>query len=301
MPQGRTIALAGAGGDLGSRIAKALAARGVTVRALVRPNAQTDERSRIADTGATLVFADPNVVDDMAGAIAGADCVISALNGVRDVIIDRQGVLLAAAVKAGTPRFISSDYAADFTKTRPGDNRNFDLRREFMAIVDAAPIQATTILNGAFMDMLGREMPIIQPGIRRVIYWGDADQVLDFTAKDNVADYVAAAALDDAAPRILRIAGDSISARDLATMMTETTNARYRTLRVGSLGALGAMIRIARLVSPGESEPFPPWQGMQYMRDQFSGRARLEPLDNDRYPGRAWTSVRSLLGQRFAE
>ena len=31
------IALTGAGGDLGGRIAKALAARGVDVRALVRP------------------------------------------------------------------------------------------------------------------------------------------------------------------------------------------------------------------------------------------------------------------------
>uniref|UniRef100_UPI003CEAF00C hypothetical protein n=1 Tax=Brevundimonas sp. TWP2-3-2 TaxID=2804648 RepID=UPI003CEAF00C len=115
------------------------------------------------------------------------------------------------------------------------------------------------------------------------------------------ADYVAAVALDAAAPRILRIAGDSVSARDLAAIMTEVTNARYRTLRVGSLGALGAMIRIARLVSPGENEPFPPWQGMQYMRDQFSGRARLEPLDNSRYRGQAWTSVRSLLDKRFAE
>ena len=50
-----------------------------------------------------------------------------------------------------------------------------------MARVDEAPIKATSILNGAFLDMLGAEMPIIQPRIRRVLYWHDADQVLDFT------------------------------------------------------------------------------------------------------------------------
>jgi len=30
---------------------------------------------------------------------------------------------------------------------------------------------------------------------------------------------------------------------------------------------------------------------MQYIRDQFSGRAKLDPLDNGRYAGLSWTSV----------
>ncbi len=88
-----------------------------------------------------------------------------------------------AAVQAGVPRFISSDYSADFTKTKPGDNRNLDLRRAFMARADQAPIKVTSILNGAFMDMLGAEMPIIQPRIHRVLYWGNAEPPLDFTTK----------------------------------------------------------------------------------------------------------------------
>ena len=297
MLDGPVIALAGAGGDLGERIAKALVARGATLRALVRPGLKPEERQRIEATGATLVEADPANVTAMAEACTGAACVVSALNGVRDVMIGRQGVLLDAAVKAGVPRIIPSDFAADFTKTRPGRNRNFDLRREFMARVDAAPIKATSILNGAFLDMLGAEMPIIQPRIRRVLYWHDADQVLDFTTKDNVADYTAATALDDTAPRILRIAGDSVTARDIAAAMSGVTGERFRTLWVGSLGTLGVMIRIAKLVAPQPDAAFPPWQGMQYMRDQFSGLVRLSPLDNDRYPGLTWTSVRQHLAE----
>ncbi len=292
------IALAGASGDLGGRIAGALVERGASVRALVRPDAADGDVARIAALGATVVRADADDIAAMAAALEGAACVVSALNGLREVVVERQGVLLDAAVRAGVPRFIPSDYSADFTKTRPGDNRNFDLRREFMARADRAPIRVTSILNGAFMDMLGREMPIIQPRIHRVLYWNDADQLLDFTTKDDVAAYVAAAAMDDTTPRILRIAGDTVSARDLAAAMTETTGECYRTLWVGSIGSLGVMIRIARLIAPQPGEVFSPWQGMQYTRDMFSGRGKLHPLDNDRYPDIRWTSVRELLASR---
>ncbi len=218
-----SIVLAGAGGDLGGRIARALVARGAEVRALVRHDLKREERARIEALGATAVPADPGNVDDMAAACAGAACVVSALNGLRDVMIDRQGVLLDAAARAGVPRFISSDYSADFTKTRPGQNRNFDLRREFIVRADAAPIRVTSILNGAFLDMLGAEMPIIQRRIHRVLYWHDEDQLLDFTSKDDIAAYTAAAALDEGTARILRIAGDSVTVRDIAATMSEVT------------------------------------------------------------------------------
>lgn len=290
------VALAGATGDLGFRIAKALAGRGADVHLLVRPGAPRDRK--LETLGATLVAADPDDRAAMTAAVKGATCVVSALNGLHDVIVERQGVLLDAAVAAGVPRFIPSDYAADFTKTRPGDNRNFDLRRAFMARADAAPIRVTSILNGAFMDMLGAEMPILQPGLRRVLHWGDADQPLDFTTKDDVAAFTAAAARDPDTPRILRIAGDTLSPRDLAATMTRVTGKRYRTLRAGGIGALGIMIGLARPFGPKDAV-FPPYQGMQYLRDMMSGRARLRPLDNDRYPHIRWTSVADLLATRF--
>jgi uncharacterized protein YbjT (DUF2867 family) len=294
------IALAGAGGDLGGRIAGALVLRGAHVRALVRPDIAPQERARIEALGITITSANPHSLDEMAAVLKGSDCVVSALNGLRDVMIGRQTVLLNATVKAGVPRFIPSNYAADFTTTRPGDNRNFDIRREFMTIADRAPIQVTSILNGAFMDMLGREMPIIQPKIRRVLYWSDADQRLDFTTKDNVAAYTAAAAMDDSTPRILRIAGDSVSARELAAVMSEASGEKYRTLWVGSIGTLSLTISLAKRFAPEPGLVFPAWQGMQYMRDQFSGRAKFKTLDNARYPGLEWTTVSELFASRAA-
>ena len=298
------IVLAGATGDLGTRIAKALTARGAGVRALVRDDAPSADRDRLSALGLSVAQADIADAGSVARACEGASCVVSALNGLRDVIMGRQGMLLDGAVQAGLPRFIPSDYSADFTRTRQGDNRNLDLRREFMAHADAvsaqAQIQVTSVLNGAFMDMLGAEMPIIQPRIRRVLHWGSADQLLDFTTKDDVAAYTAAAALDEAAPRILRIAGDSVSARDLAHTMSEVTGKLYKPLWAGSIGSLGVMVRLAKLVAPQPLAAFPPWQGMQYMRDMFSGHGKLQPLDNARYPGLRWTPVRKQLAMRAA-
>ena len=144
-------------------------ARGSIVRALIRPGLAVAERTRIDALGVIPTPADPADIDSLT-TLAGAACVVSALNGLHDVMIDRQSVLLDAAVKAGVPRFISSDLAADFTKTEPGRNRNYDLRREFMTRLDEASIRVTSILNGAFLDMLGAEMPIIQPRIYRVLY-----------------------------------------------------------------------------------------------------------------------------------
>ena len=73
--------------------------------------------------------------------------------------------------------------------------------------------------------------------------------------------------------------------------MSEVSGERYRPLWAGSLGSLGIMIRVAKLITPQPDAAFPAWQGMQYMRDQFSARAKLTSLDNARYGGLVWTSV----------
>ena len=65
---------------------------------------------------------------------------------------------------------------------------------------------------------------------RRVLFWSDADQVLDFTTKDDTASYTAAAALDQRAPRVLQIAGDQVTARTLAATMSDLTGTQFRLL-----------------------------------------------------------------------
>lgn len=290
-PSAQTVLLAGVGGDLGGRIARALVARGADVRALVRVGVKPGNFPP-GVTPVTVDYGDPR---SLTNACHGAACVLSALNGLEPVILEAQGRLLDATVAAGVPRFIPSDFSLDFTRTRPGDNRNLDLRRHFMDRVDLTPIRATSILNGAFADLLTGKAPIVLQRPRRILYWGDADQPLDFTAKDDVARYTAAAALDSEAPRILRIAGDTVTPRVLATIMTDLTGRPFGLWRAGGLKRLSLLIRIARAVTPASDAVFPAWQGMQYLRDMASGRGRLLPLDNDRYGQMPWVGARTTL------
>jgi uncharacterized protein YbjT (DUF2867 family) len=296
--EGGLVVLAGATGDLGARIAAALGRRGVAFRALLRPGTSADVRSSLAAAGAVPIEVDYNDAAGLRNACEGASCVVSALNGLEPVMLGLQGQLLEAAVAAGVPRFVPSDFSLDFTKTRPGDNRNMDVRRAFMARIDEAPIEATSVLNGAFADLLTGQAPIVLHKQRKILYWGSADQPLDFTTKDDVADYVADVALDVASPRFLRIAGATVSPRQLAGIMTDLTGQRFGLFRPGGIGLLGVLIRIARTLTPRSDAVFPAWQGMQYIRDMASGRGKLEPLDNDRYENRHWTSARDVLSRQ---
>ncbi len=295
MPSPPLIVLAGATGHLGTRIARALRDRDARVRALVRKDGPADAAARLRKSGATVAAVDYDDVDGLAQACKGAICVVSALSGLRDVVLDAQTLLLGAAIKAGVPRFIPSDYAIDFPKMPLGYNRNLDLRREFHERLDRAPIAATSILNGMFMDMLTGQAPVVLFRIRRVLVWGNPDQLMDFTTIDDTAEFTAAAALDPATPRFLRIAGDVASARGLCDIASAATGERFRLLRPGSLSRFEKVIKVTRLLAPGGDDVYPPWQGMQYMHNMLDGRVKLDPLDNDRYPGMRWTTVRDVL------
>lgn len=289
------IVLAGGTGNLGGRIASNLVARGATVRALVRHDSAPASIDALRRRGVTIAVVDFARPGELAAACAGAGCVVSALSGLRSVIVDAQAQLLDAAVAAGVPRFIPSDYCIDFTALPEGSNRNLDLRREFHRRLAGAAIAATSIFNGAFADMLTGQAPIILFARKRVLYWGSADQPMDFTTIDDVARVTAAAALDPDTPRYIRVAGNVLTARDLAAVASQVTGERFRVLRAGGLGLLAAIIRVARTLFPAEGVLYPPWQGMQYLHNMFGGRALLQPLDNGRFPEIAFTSVSQVL------
>lgn len=290
-----TIILAGATGDLGHRIANYLLQHKATVKALIRKGSNGSSLAPLQKSGLQIVEVDYNNAAELTAACAGATCVVSALNGLEDVIIGVQSKLLEAAIAAGVPRFIPSDYCIDYTKLPEGSNRNLDLRRRFNRHLDSRPIKATSILNGMFTDLLTGQAPVVLSGIKRVLYWGNADQQLDFTTIDNTAQYTALAALDNTTPRYLRIAGDVQNAHGLREAATNALGKPFQLLRPGGLGALQTMIKITRKLFPQQKEIFPPWQGMQYMHNMFTGLPKLTPLNNDRYPGIQWTSVQEVL------
>ena len=294
------IVVAGGTGNLGGRIVNALCKKDAEVHVLVRPGTPRSKIETLEQLGAKVFTVNYANAEELTSACLGASCVVSALAGLRDVIVDTQKALLDAAVKAGVPRFIPSDYSLDFTKFNHGENRNLDWRREFHTYLDAAPIAVTTIFNGAFMDMLTGQMPLILFKQKMILYWGEADRRWDFTTVHDTAVFTANAALDTSTPRFLHIAGDQISPREVRAVMTDLTEKKFRLFRPGGPGLLSTIIKIARRMAPGETELYPAWQGMQYMRNMIDDRSKIDRLDNDRYPGMRWTTVKDLLSAHYA-
>ena len=289
------IALAGGTGDLGKRIARELIVRGAIVRGLVRTATPESHIDSLEALGVNVIRVDFADADALKNACVGSDCIVSTLNGLRPTIIDTQTQLLRAAIAAGVPRFIPSDFCLDFRATKPGANRNLDLRREFRGEIDRATIRTTSVLNGAFTDLLVGQAPIVLTKIKKILFWGLPNQELDFTSKDDVAWFTAAAALDNSAPRFLRIAGDVVTAESLAQSMTSLRGKNFRSQRAGSIALLGVLIKIIKTLAPQNDSIFPAWQGMQYLRDMFSGDGKLRNLDNDRYGHRSWSTARDVL------
>lgn len=113
-----------------------------------------------------------------------------------ELILDTHRVSLEGTIAAWVPRFIPSHYPIAFTKFPPGENRNLDLRRDFNKYLDNISISATSFLKGVFSELLTSQMLLILFKLKRILYWGNADQCMDFTTIDDTAEFTASAALD---------------------------------------------------------------------------------------------------------
>jgi predicted GNAT family acetyltransferase/uncharacterized protein YbjT (DUF2867 family) len=290
-----SVLVVGATGRLGGKIVREIAALGRTrIRATHRPGSKPEALAALTSAGAELVEADLGDEAALDRACRGVHVVVSALQGLRDVIVDGQTRVLRAAEKARVMRMIPSDYSVDFYATNEGQNRNLDLRREFNRVLDRSSVRGTSVLCGAFMDLLARPGAMGPDANGAMRFWGDEDQPYDFTTMDDTARYVAAA-LDGKGGRVLRVAGDTQSPRQLAAIFEEVRGTPVKLVRAGSLDDLDALIDRMRAADEAPASVFPAWQQLQYARDMASGRGQLRPVENALYLGVKPMTVRDLL------
>ena len=292
---GQEILIAGATGNLGFRIAKVLAEKGAKVRAIVRGSSDVEKVSELEKLGIEVIVVSNWNLMQLTEACEGITCVVSALAGLRDVIIDSQKILLDAAISAKVKRFIPSDYSLDFTKFSDGENRNLDLRREFHRYLDTCPIESTSIFNGAFSELLPDQMPFILLKPKIILYWGKADFKWGFTTMDNTAEYTANVALDTNTPRYLRIASDTINPREMRQIAMEVYGKPFKMFSPGGKKLLGFLIKMIRKFSSSENELYPAWQGMQYMHNMIDERSFIDTYDNQRYTNIHWLGMKDYL------
>ncbi len=291
----KKIVVFGATGNLGNRITRELIQRGAAVQAVVRTSTDPEKVKALEQMGATVQEVDLDSVDAIAKASTEAHCVVSALAGLGDVIIELQKRILDGAVQAGVKRFIPSDFCTDYTDLVPGENRNFDLRREFRQYLDPMPIQASSIFNGAFADILQYNTPVLNLKEKSIGYWGDkADWKLDFTTMDDTAAFTAEVALDEETPRNLQIASFQVSPTLLWHEVKQLTNQEFRIQQLSSLDDFAQFIKKQRAQYPaGENELYAKWQQGQYMYSMFT--THHTQLANERYSNLRWTTSLDFL------
>lgn len=286
----KTILVAGATGNLGNKICKELVSRNVNVKTIVRTATDTEKREILTKMGVRVIEVDFSSIDEIAAACQGVDCVVSALAGLGDVILDLQKRVLDGALKANVTRFIPSDFCTDYNKLVPGDNRNFDLRRQFKAYLDSTSIKASSIFNGAFSDILMYNTPILNLKDKSIGYWGEKlDWKLDFTTMDNTAAFTAEVALDENAPRDLQIASFQVSPKMIWYDINAVTGREFRLHQLSNLEDFAQYIKIQRAENPaGEFELYAKWQQAQYLYSMFT--TQHDKLANLRYQNLNWTT-----------
>lgn len=287
----KTILVAGATGNLGSRIVKALVKEGAEVKAIVRKGSDPKKIEDLENLGVSVISIDMANISEIAAACVGVSCLVSALAGLKDVIVDGQKNLLEGAIQAGVPRFIPSDFCTDYTIIPEGENRNFDLRKEFKEHLDKSQIKATSIFNGCFSDILRYNTPLFDTNNKTIVYYDDKiDWKMDFTSMDDTAAFTALASLDDDTPRDLRIASFKVSPNDLVQLSEQHKNQKFELVNGGSMEGFSAYNKSQRAANPkGEIELYASWQQSQYVYSMFL--ANHSSLDNDRYPNLHWASV----------
>jgi len=275
------VLLVGATGMLGSAIREAVLERPeLTLRVLMRPG-KPDAAEALRARGVEIAEGDVLNSSSLPAAVEGIDVIVSALHNDPRVFVPGHQNLIDAAEGAGVRRLIPSDFSVDFFKLDAHENFNLAMRQQVAALFDSRRVRPVHVLNGAFIDtMLDPRAPFIDWKNGVLPYFGAGTQPCDFTSVRDTARYVAAACADPAAPEVLRVAGDVLTMPQLAESISRGIGRRIEPKCQGSVDDLAA------LIVEKQTTATDPWQwiALQYHHNMVSGRAKLTPLDNARYP-----------------
>jgi nucleoside-diphosphate-sugar epimerase len=295
----KSVFVAGAAGQLGQLIIAELRHHDHRVTALIRgaDGKHAEAAATMRAEGITVIDGDINQPEQYEAALDGMDCVVSALQGGPETIIDGQRQLLDAAVRAGVSHVIPSDYSIDYFGTPDGSNVFLDQRRAFANYLHNQPIAYTHVLNGAFMEVLFYpNFGLVDFTNHSLRYWGDGQQKLDFTTMLDTAKATELAVADDTyRNRNLEIAGAQITYLELKAMLEDLTGHAFSVHSLGTVADLEQSIETRKRTATSHFE----YVFDQYNWGMISGKAKLHhPLDPDTL-GFTPTPMRALLAERI--
>ncbi len=294
-----TVLLAGATGMLGNRIAAHLLDQpDVAVRLLLRATAPAGSSkaqgiSALVARGAVVVAGDVTDPTTLDVATSGADVVVSALQGGREIIVDGQVALARAAARNGVRRFMPSDFAIDLFAAPEGAPQ-FDMRRRADRAIDAMPLEVVHVLNGAFMDMM------LDPATAGIVdldkgtanLWGTGDEPFNLTTVEDTARFTARLATDPADLSGVRYLSGAQTTFN--TIIAETERITGTTL---TRNVLGSADDLRRIIAGADD----PWSVvMEWYLLSMLTVPPFPTTENDRYADARPTGLHDYLTEAHA-
>lgn len=304
-----TVLIAGITGILGSKIASTILEKGVmNVKGLVRSNNINDKKQQQLDDlkAKGVVFVEGDLFDQqsLTEACKNVEIIVSAIKGSssdqtnlyrEDIVLSGQLNLLEAAINNNVKKFVPSDYSVDYFKLDLGDNYNLDFRIKFAELLKQSGLEYTFILNGAFTEVqLSPFAKLFDFEVGTFSYWGDGEQLCDFTTYDDTAKYIAEAIADpQMVNEALKVAGDVLTMKQLLAIFEQVKGKKLVEKRLGSVDDLKVWIAKTKQKAFCPLEYIPE----QYHYTMVSGKGKLDKLDNLRYPQIKPTTVKQFISQ----
>ncbi|CAG7555897.1 unnamed protein product [Fusarium equiseti] len=143
----KNIAVAGAAGDLGSAVFKALLdSNKFNLTVLTRPTSTSTFPSNVK-----VIKVDYDSLSDLTSALQGIDAVVSAVGS---LAIPSQNLLIDAAIAAGVKRFLPSEYGSNLVipsvRKLPTFATKVEIEDKLIELKDK--ISYTFVYNGIFLD-----------------------------------------------------------------------------------------------------------------------------------------------------
>ncbi len=222
----RTIAVTGAGGSLGRRVAERLSAAGAPVRLVVRDAARAPSLA-----GAEVVAAPGGYADGpgLRAALTGADTVYLVSAAESEDRLEQHRTAVAAAAAAGVRRIVYTSFLG------ASPDATFTLARQHAATEDAIAatgLRATILRHSMYADFVPFFATLVDG--TAVIAAPGGEGRTGFVSRDDLADVGAAVLLrddDDLAGAVLDVTGpEALALAEAAAVLAEVTGrpAEYR-------------------------------------------------------------------------
>ena len=144
----------------------------------------------------SLIETGPYDTDTLRTIVKGSDVVMCCYLADNDTMTRGQKLLIDLCSEEGVPRYIASDYTADYTKLNYGHVVITDPMKQVKGYVDSKSVKGVHILIGLLMETYWDIFAPWKPEEKVFEFWGTGNEKWESTSYRTAAEYVAAVAID---------------------------------------------------------------------------------------------------------